>query len=129
MKPNGLNSYKDVEILLSKLDNKEQIEMKIQQYEHDHQKLTLEIERLSQLTKDNKPELVEKLEATKTEIESNYNKYVEASATIQYQVQKNKDKFNSIMDYINYLEKELKEQQEIFELSEVLSGKIVKIDA
>lgn len=44
--------------------------MKIQQYEHDHQKLTLEIERLSQLTKDNKPELVEKLEATKTEIES-----------------------------------------------------------
>ena len=100
--------------------------MKIQQYEHDHQKLTLEIERLSQLTKDNKPELVEKLEATKTEIESNYNKYVEASATIQYQVQKNKDKFNSIMDYINYLEKELKEQQEIFELSEVLSGKIVK---
>lgn len=103
--------------------------MKIQQYEHDHQKLTLEIERLSQLTKDNKPELVEKLEATKTEIESNYNKYVEASATIQYQVQKNKDKFNSIMDYINYLEKELKEQQEIFELSEVLSGKIVKIDA
>ena len=65
----------------------------------------------------------------KTEIESNYNKYVEASATIQYQVQKNKDKFNSIMDYINYLEKELKEQQEIFELSEVLSGKIVKIDA
>ena len=123
MKRIGLNSYKDVEILLSKLENKEQIEMKIQQYEHDHQKLTLEIERLSQLTKDNKPELVEKLEATKTEIESNYNKYVEASATIQYQVQKNKDKFNSIMDYINYLEKELKEQQEIFELSEVLSGK------
>ena len=33
------------------------------------------------------------------------------------------------MDYINYLEKELKEQQEIFELSEVLSEKIVKIDA
>ena len=123
MKRIGLNSYKDVEILLSKLENKEQIEMKIQQYEHDHQKLTLEIERLSQLTKDNKPELVEKLEATKTEIESNYNKYVEASATIQYQVQKNKDKFNSIMDHINYLEKELKEQQEIFELSEVLSGK------
>ena len=30
------------------------------------------------------------------------------------------------MDHINYLEKELKEQQEIFELSEVLSGKIVK---
>ena len=59
MKRIGLNSYKDVEILLSKLDNKEQIEMKIQQYEHDHQKLTLEIERLSQLTKDNKPELVE----------------------------------------------------------------------
>ena len=75
------------------------------------------------LQKDNKSESVEKLEATKTEIESNYNKYVEASATIQYQVQKNKDKFNSIMDHINYLEKELKEQQEIFELSEVLSGK------
>ncbi|MBE7295088.1 MULTISPECIES: exonuclease subunit SbcC [Staphylococcus] len=123
MKRIGLNSYKDVEILLSKLENKEQIEMKIQQYEHDHQKLTLEIERLSKLTKDNKSESVEKLEATKTEIESNYNKYVEASATIQYQVQKNKDKFNSIMDHINYLEKELKEQQEIFELSEVLSGK------
>ncbi|MCE4958596.1 exonuclease subunit SbcC [Staphylococcus sp. SIMBA_130] len=123
MKRIGLNSYKDVEILLSKLENKEQIEMKIQQYEHDHQKLTLEIERLSKLTKDNKSESVEKLEATKIEIESNYNKYVEASATIQYQVQKNKDKFNSIMDHINYLEKELKEQQEIFELSEVLSGK------
>ncbi|MCH4370180.1 SMC family ATPase [Staphylococcus haemolyticus] len=123
MKRIGLNSYKDVEILLSKLENKEQIEMKIQQYEHDHQKLTLEIERLSKLTKDNKSESVEKLEATKTEIESNYNKYVEASATIQFQVQKNKDKFNSIMDHINYLEKELKEQQEIFELSEVLSGK------
>ena len=70
-----------------------------------------------------------KIGSYKTEIESNYNKYVEASATIQYQVQKNKDKFNSIMDHINYLEKELKEQQEIFELSEVLSGKIVKIDA
>ncbi|MDQ7227276.1 hypothetical protein RCI17_11170, partial [Staphylococcus haemolyticus] len=30
MKRIGLNSYKDVEILLSKLENKEQIEMKIQ---------------------------------------------------------------------------------------------------
>ena len=59
MKRIGLNSYKDVEILLSKLENKEQIEMKIQQYEHDHQKLTLEIERLSKLTKDNKSESVE----------------------------------------------------------------------
>ena len=73
--------------------------------------------------------MVEKLEATKTEIESNYNKYVEASATIQYQVQKNKDKFNSIMDYINYLEKELKEQQEILNYQRYYQEKIVKIDA
>ena len=63
-----------------------------------------------------------KIGSYKTEIESNYNKYVEASATIQYQVQKNKDKFNSIMDYINYLEKELKEQQEILNY-QILSGK------
>ena len=33
------------------------------------------------------------------------------------------------MDHINYLEKELKEQQEIFELSEYYQEKIVKIDA
>ena len=69
--------------------------MKIQQYEHDHQKLTLEIERLSQLTKDNKPELVEKLEATKTEIESNYNKYVEQ--VLQFNIKYRKIKTNLIV--------------------------------
>ena len=92
MKRIGLNSYKDVEILLSKLENKEQIEMKIQQYEHDHQKLTLEIERLSKLTKDNKSESVEKLEATKTEIESNYNKRV-----LQFNIKYRKIKTNLIV--------------------------------
>ena len=81
------------------------------------------------LQKDNKPELVEKLEATKTEIESNYNKYVEASATIQYQVQKNKDKFNSIMDYINYLEKRIKRTTRFLNYQRYYQEKIVKIDA
>ncbi|MGV3096463.1 SbcC/MukB-like Walker B domain-containing protein, partial [Staphylococcus borealis] len=119
----GLNSYEDVASLLAKLNSKEQIEMKIKQYEQDHQKFTLEIERLSNITKGQVPEAVDQLDATKTEIERKYNHYMEMSATVQYKVQSNKEKFNSITNHINYLDKELKEQQEIFELSEVLSGK------
>lgn len=119
----GLKSFDEVEELFSKLSSKDEIETEINNFEKEFHKLTFEIERLTRITSDKQPEDVSELKNEKEKIEQKYNSYVEASATIQFKIQKNEEKFDTILQHIDYLDKELKEQQEIFELSEILSGK------
>ena len=59
----------------------------------------------------------------KEHIEEKYNQYVNGVVSIQYKIKKNDEKFAKIEKHIHYLDEELKEQQQIFNLSEVLSGK------
>ncbi|PTE69406.1 SbcC/MukB-like Walker B domain-containing protein, partial [Staphylococcus devriesei] len=119
----GLKSYEEVDGLLSKLSSKKEIEKEIDDYNHQHQKYSLEIDRLINLTKGKELEDISALEIERDEVEKLYNSYVETSATVQFKIQKNREKFESIEEHITYLNNELKEQQQIFELAEVLSGK------
>ncbi|RIL69181.1 SMC family ATPase, partial [Staphylococcus devriesei] len=109
--------------LISKLSSKKEIEKEIDDYNHQRQKYSLEIDRLINLTKGKELEDISALEIERDEVEKLYNSYVETSATVQFKIQKNKEKFESIEEHVNYLNSELKEQQQIFELAEVLSGK------
>lgn len=119
----GLKSYEEVDGLLSKLSSKKEIEKEIDDYNHQHQKYSLEIDRLINLTKGKELEDISALEIERDEVEKLYNSYVDTSATVQFKIQKNREKFESIEEHITYLNNELKEQQQIFELAEVLSGK------
>lgn len=119
----GLNSSKEVNDLLSRLSSKKEIENEIDNYNREHQKYSLEIDRLIKLTEGKELEDISALENERNEVEKLYNSYVETSATIQFKIQKNREKFESIEEHITYLNNELKEQQQIFELAEVLSGK------
>ncbi|PNZ79928.1 SMC family ATPase, partial [Staphylococcus petrasii] len=95
----------------------------IEDYNQEQHKHSIEIERLTQLTKDKELEDIPSLEEEKQKVEERYNETFEISTTLQYKIQQNDKKFENMRVHINYLDEELKEQQQIFELAEVLSGK------
>lgn len=123
MKRLDLENEEEVKKLKHELQNKEQIEQRINHYDKEQQKFSVEIERLTQLTSEKELEDISNLETQKEYIEEKYNQYVNEVVSIQYKIKKNDEKFEKIKEHIHYLDEELKEQQEIFNLSEVLSGK------
>ena len=123
MKRLDLENEEEVKKLKHELQNKEQIEQRINHYDKEQQKFSVEIERLTQLTSEKELEDISNLEMQKEYIEEKYNQYVNEVVSIQYKIKKNDEKFEKIKEHIHYLDEELKEQQEIFNLSEVLSGK------
>ena len=123
MKRLDLENEEEVKKLKHELQNKEQIEQRINHYDKEQQKYSVEIERLTQLTSEKELEDISNLEMQKEYIEEKYNQYVNEVVSIQYKIKKNDEKFEKIKEHIHYLDEELKEQQEIFNLSEVLSGK------
>ncbi|BGE82503.1 exonuclease subunit SbcC [Staphylococcus petrasii] len=119
----GVSNYEEIEHLLQKLNTKNEIEKEIEDYNQEQHKHSIEIERLTQLTKDKELEDIPSLEEEKQKVEERYNETFEISTTLQYKIQQNDKKFENMRVHINYLDEELKEQQQIFELAEVLSGK------
>ncbi|MCJ1656424.1 SMC family ATPase [Staphylococcus sp. NRL 21/187] len=119
----GVANYEEIEKLLKKLNIKNDIEKEIEDYNHEQHKHSIEIERLTRLTKDKELEDIQSLDEEKQKVEKYYNETLEISATLQYKIQQNDKKFENMKVHINYLNEELKEQQQIFELAEVLSGK------
>ncbi len=119
----GVSNYEEIEHLLQKLNTKNDIEKEIEDYNQEQHRHSIEIERLTHLTKDKELEDIQSLEEEKLNVEEQYNETFEISTTIQYKIQQNDKKFENMKVHINYLEEELKEQQQIFELAEVLSGK------
>ena len=51
------------------------------------------------------------------------NTLIDEYSAVHYQCQNNINKTQSIVSHINYLNQELKDQQEIFQLAEIVSGK------
>ena len=69
---------------------------------------------------------IDKIQENLSKTKEQLNQLNNEIATLEYQIKLNEQKGNEVESNINYLNKELKEQQDIFNLSEILSGKIVK---
>ncbi|MGW9857411.1 DNA repair protein SbcC/Rad50 [Staphylococcus hominis] len=123
MKRLGLKNEDEIKKMKHELQDKEEIEKRINHFDKQQHKYSVEIERLTHLTSEKKLENITNLEIQKKHIEEKYNQCVNDVASIQYKIKKNDEKFEKIEEHIHYLDEELKEQQQIFNLSEVLSGK------
>ena len=123
MKRLGLENEDEIKKLKHELQDIEHIEKRINHFDKEQYKYNVEIERLTRLTSEKELEDISNLEMQKEHIEEKYNQYVNDVVSIQYKIKKNDEKFAKIEKHIHYLDEELKEQQQIFNLSEVLSGK------
>ena len=86
----------------------------------------MEIARLESLTKDKELLDSDKLKMNMSKKEK-MNTLIDEYSAVHYQCQNNINKTQSIVSHINYLNQELKDQQEIFQLAEIVSGKNNKI--
>ena len=119
----GFTSLKDVEHTINEIPNKAKIEAEINKFNQEKQQFEIIINQLeaeinnqalrdiSQLKKDYEQEKIQ-LDQAKSML-SQHN----------YKLEFNNKKIDNIYAVINHLEKELQEQQEVFQLAEVLSGK------
>ena len=71
---------------------------------------------------------IEEIQKTLSELKVKLENLTNEIATLEYQLKLNQQKVDEIVSHIEYLNKELKEQQDIFNLAEILSGKTVKIN-
>ncbi|WP_019467982.1 exonuclease subunit SbcC [Staphylococcus cohnii] len=119
----GFTSLKDVEHTINEIPNKAKIEAEINKFNQEKQQFEIiinqlqaeinnqELRDISQLKKDFEQEKIQ-LDQAKSLL-SQHN----------YKLEFNNKKIDNIYAVINHLEKELQEQQEVFQLAEVLSGK------
>ncbi|MCJ1662193.1 SMC family ATPase [Staphylococcus sp. NRL 18/288] len=92
----GVANYEEIEKLLKKLNIKNDIEKEIEDYNHEQHKHSIEIERLTRLTKDKELEDIQSLDEEKQKVEKYYNETLEISATLQYKIQQNDKKFENM---------------------------------
>lgn len=123
MNRNGFETYEEIEEAISLSENKSNIEEKINDYNKQYQTYEIEISQLEKLVDrrelTNLEDIETHLKAKKQALEQ-INSEV---ATIAYKQEANIKNIDKIEDLINTLNEELKEQKEIFLLTEILSGK------
>lgn len=122
----GIQSTDEVQEILDLMPEKEQIEERIKSYHEKQNNLSHKIAELKALIgNQEKPDLeklFKNLELQKTELEEKSKRLNEH----EFKMQLNTSNFKEIKEHIDVLEKELSEQQEIFDLAEVLSGKNIQ---
>ncbi|PTI11837.1 nuclease SbcCD subunit C, partial [Staphylococcus warneri] len=102
---------------------KEDIENEIKEYDKQIHKNELEISRLKKLVAGRKLDDIGEIQKTLSELKAKLENVTNEIATLEYQLKLNQQKVDEIVSHIEYLNKELKEQQDIFNLAEILSGK------
>ncbi|MBO1199623.1 SMC family ATPase [Staphylococcus simiae] len=119
----NITSLQEIEDLVQYRQQKEQIQHDIDQYYQQLHEYEIEIKRLKQLTEHkelyNHEKLIKDYEIAKQQQEHDISEL----SKVQFQWQEIFKKIKDIEQHINYLNKELKEQQQIFQLSEILNGK------
>lgn len=118
-----LNSTDEVAELTSQLSKKEEIEKEIDDYKAQYHKTEAEVSRLRTLTQDRQLDDIEMLQQQVKEQELLLQRLNEEYSTLKYQVKINEEKLDEISKHISVLSKELQSQQQIFQLSEIISGK------
>lgn len=120
---NGFESYEEIEEAISLSEDKSNIEEKINDYNRQYQTYEIEISQLEKLVDGRGLTNLEDIETqlrTKNQELDQINSEV---ATIAYKHEVNIKNIDKIESLINTLNEELKEQKEIFLLTEILSGK------
>ncbi|SUM32912.1 exonuclease [Staphylococcus gallinarum] len=107
---------------ISKIPEKEQLEVEIEQYNKAKQTLELAIAEFSSLTRDKELQDIDRLREQYENEQQKFDLVASELSKHEYKMEFNAQKINEIEKIINQLEEELKEQQEIFQLSEILSG-------
>ncbi len=119
----GFSSLKQVEHTINEVPNKSKIELEINKYNQEKQHLEIIIAQLKSEI-DNKA--LQDISELKSSHEQAKHKLDYASSILSqhhYKLEFNQKKIEQINKIIDNLDKELQEQQEIFQLAEILSGK------
>lgn len=118
----GFSTFNKVQEKISKIPEKEQLEVEIEQYNKAKQTLELAIAEFSSLTRDKELQDIDRLREQYENEQQKFDLVASELSKHEYKMEFNAQKINEIEKIINQLEEELKEQQEIFQLSEILSG-------
>ncbi|MEJ7454338.1 exonuclease subunit SbcC [Staphylococcus warneri] len=119
----NIDSIEQVQDIIKIVYEKEDIENEIKEYDKQIHKNELEISRLKKLVAGKKLDDIGEIQKTLSELKAKLENVTNEIATLEYQLKLNQQKVDEIVSHIEYLNKELKEQQDIFNLAEILSGK------
>lgn len=119
----NIDSIEQVQDIIKIVYEKEDIENEIKEYDKQIHKNELEISRLKKLVAGRKLDDIGEIQKTLSELKAKLENVTNEIATLEYQLKLNQQKVDEIVSHIEYLNKELKEQQDIFNLVEILSGK------
>ncbi|CUT95798.1 Nuclease SbcCD subunit C (fragment) [Staphylococcus capitis] len=123
MNRNGFETYEEIEEAISLSENKSNIEEKINDYNKQYQTYEIEISQLEKLVDGRELTNLEDIETHLKAKKQTLEQINSEVATIAYKQEANIKNIDKIEDLINTLNEELKEQKEIFLLTEILSGK------
>ncbi|MGK9288247.1 exonuclease subunit SbcC [Staphylococcus warneri] len=119
----NIDSIEQVQDIIKIVYEKEDIENEVKEYDKQIHKNELEISRLKKLVAGRKLDDIGEIQKTLSELKAKLENVTNEIATLEYQLKLNQQKVDEIVSHIEYLNKELKEQQDIFNLAEILSGK------
>ncbi|MDN6571586.1 MAG: SMC family ATPase, partial [Staphylococcus equorum] len=119
----GFTQFEQVEATIVKVADKDKIEAEVNTYNKEKQSLELIITQLSEETKNKKLEDSQHLKEIYQQKQQVLDNIATELSQHEYKIDFNQKKINEINSIIETLEKELKAQQEVFQLAEILSGK------
>ncbi|WP_257877370.1 AAA family ATPase, partial [Staphylococcus aureus] len=119
----NLTDDNDIDEIIAWRGEQEELEQKRDTYKKRYHEFEMEIARLESLTKDKELLDSDKLKDEYELKKGKMNTLIDEYSAVHYQCQNNINKTQSIVSHINYLNQELKDQQEIFQLAEIVSGK------
>ncbi|HHC9783681.1 TPA: SbcC/MukB-like Walker B domain-containing protein, partial [Staphylococcus aureus] len=119
----NLTDNNDINEIIAWRGEQEELEQKRDTYKKRYHEFEMEIARLESLTKDKELLDSDKLKDEYELKKGKMNTLIDEYSAVHYQCQNNINKTQSIVSHINYLNQELKDQQEIFQLAEIVSGK------
>ncbi|HHC9931130.1 TPA: SbcC/MukB-like Walker B domain-containing protein, partial [Staphylococcus aureus] len=119
----NLTDDNDINEIIAWRGEQEELEQKRDTYKKRYHEFEMEIARLESLTKDKELLDSDKLKDEYELKKGKMNTLIDEYSAVHYQCQNNINKTQTIVSHINYLNQELKDQQEIFQLAEIVSGK------
>ncbi|HFQ5603538.1 TPA: SbcC/MukB-like Walker B domain-containing protein, partial [Staphylococcus aureus] len=119
----NLTDNNDIDEIIAWRGEQAELEQKRDTYKKRYHEFEMEIARLESLTKNKELLDSDKLKDEYELKKGKMNTLIDEYSAVHYQCQNNINKTQSIVSHINYLNQELKDQQEIFQLAEIVSGK------
>ncbi|MDY5060602.1 MAG: exonuclease subunit SbcC, partial [Staphylococcus simulans] len=119
----GIQTPDEVKNVLDKMNEKASIEQEINDFREAQVKLASHIENLKQLIQGQSEPDLESLASQLQEAKEKLEAQTRQVNEHEFKVQSNQKEFKALKDNITTLQQELADQEEIFRLSEILSGK------